>query len=274
MGVPAVPITGNVSRDTAAINDALARDDEIRLAGHYRVDDTLEVAHRDRVRISGSAIVEPVSAGKPVFRFLNVRSCYLDGLHVDGAWRSGVTAIELRGSLFGNVRMTADRVALGADVVSEGAAEQNSAFNEIDLVIYNGIRGMRFSAEGGLRTANNQIRRLVWWGTHSVPSVGMDFEKLSDNNTTHFAYLRIEKPGSTGAVFNSTSPSSDVEVYENHMDRVIFESGQVGNIGLEANRGHDPFRTNITARLSGSSLPQMQVAADANVDFFHNSYLG
>jgi hypothetical protein len=211
-----------------------------------------------------------------MLRFLNVNACGLsDSLFFDGAWAPGIIGLQLIGSLQGNFSFRGDRLAHGVDVRATGPATQNSALNDLQISIANGIRGMTFEGDGTHFASDNRVRRLDWWGVSGSPSIGVDFAAYADNNTLDHGYLRLNSPGSVGIVYNSSSPLEDTQVYEDHLNCIV-ESDIPGTVAIQGNRTYGAsgaWTSFVRVRLSGSQPPAIQLAPDSDIRLV-NSNLG
>lgn len=236
--------------------------------GSYLVSRTLTVS-KNRIRIDGVGTLTANLVDNPILRLVNVRDCSIgSGLFFDGQWNRNVTAVQLVGSMLGDYKVRADRVTIGVDVTAtqHAGATQNSALNELDVVIYNSIVGIRFSGDEHHVSSDNLIRQLVWWGVGSKPSVGSDFVAHCDNNVTEHSYLYLNNSASVGISVNSSAPSHDVGVYENHGSWIVESS--TGGVAVRGNRTSGSlgqWTTFMKLRLSGPKPPRLQIAPSCDI---------
>lgn len=274
-----VRATGVSATDTTAIQAAITANPGKRIwvDGDVTLNATITISTH-RTRLVGTGTWTAGFTGGPMVR---VQNCdYVecgDGIFFDGNWQSGVSALELRGALLGAFRVRGDRLPLGINVdCANAAATQNSALNELWLMVRNGLRGIVFTGKSGQHASNNRVRLIDWWGATTAVSVGMDFAAYADNNYTDRAYLNLGFAGSTGVVVNSQSPASDVEVYENHGDFIV-EATTTGCVALDGNRTWQTvgtWPTFMRLRTSGSSTPTVDRAANSDIVLINSNLNG
>lgn len=278
---PLVPVylTGTGSVDTPRIQAAITANPgkTIFLKGDTTLTATLTVSTA-RTTIDGDGTLTAGFTGGAMVRFLNCDYNRVgDGLFFDGNWQSGVTAVELMGAVLGSFRIRGDRLPVGISLdCANVSATQNSALNELWLMVRNGLKGMVFKGKSGQYASNNRVRLLDWWGAGSSASTGVEFVAYTDNNYFDRAYLHLGFAGSVGVDVNTQAPTSDVEVYENHGDFII--EGSVS--GTTAIRGRRTWQTVglwpslMRVRLSGSSTPALDIAADSDVQLVDTNMNG
>lgn len=260
--------------DSSAIQSALADGRVVMLDGTYKVNSTLLV-NRDRTIIAGQGkLISGVSNG-PMLRLLNVSECEVaTSLFFDGAWTTGTVGIEVRGGVRNKLGLHGDRLPVGMQFICTvaGSATQNSSGNAFDIVIANGIRGITFEGDGTYYASNN-TGRIIWSGAGSTVSTGIDFIAYADNNRFTEAYLNLNYAGSIGVVYNSSSPSSDVRVYENHFDNLVTEAEITGTTSITGNRTWQSpgmFPSRVTLRPSGNHPPTLNVASTCDIQFINS----
>lgn len=264
---PTVPVyVSSTAAVQKAINDNPGR--ALWLHGDLTLTSTLTIT-ASQTRLDGDANLTAGFSGGPMVRVLNADYCGVGGgLFFDGNWQSGVAAVELMGAVLGEFHVTGDRLPIGINLdCANAAATQNSALNDLWLTVRNGVKGIVFTGKSGQYASNNRIHDINWWGASSVVATGIDFAAYSDNNTIDHGYLHLGFAGSVGVVYNSQSPASDLEVYENH-GRLIVESTVAGTTAVKGNRTWQSvgqWPSFLQLRTSGSQTPIVDIGATSDI---------
>lgn len=262
--------------DQVQINAAIAAlpsvGGTVLLSGPLSINDSI-VCGKTSVTLDGEgAVLSATSAmaNKPMLRILNADYCTVSpGLFFLGNWVNGCSAIDIVGSVGSDINLRGDQLWYGIKAIATSAAgaNRNVAMTNFDIVIRNGVNGMLFQGDNTYFASNNYINRIAWWGAGSVAGVGMDFVAYADNNNTRNAFLDLTKAATIGVRFNSSAPTSEVGVYENHWDGII-QAEVGGTIAFKGNRTDassyiGPAR--LTCRLAGATPPSNSIAADCQL---------
>lgn len=266
----------SAAADTALIQAALDSNPGCRIfvSGTYTAtvitSSTLTISH-DRTILDGDVTLTPNFTGGPIVRVLNASYCRVtSGLFFDGNWQTNAVGLELMGALLGKFDLRGDRLPVGVNLdCANAAATQNSALNEIGLIVRNGVKGIAFKGKTGQYASNNTITRMEWWGAGTVISTGVEFNSYCDNNIfTGFTYLVMNFAGSVGVVYNSATPGSDMQVYENHFANLIVEADVVGATSIQGNRTQGSlgqWPSFVRLRTSGAQAITQSIGATSDV---------
>lgn len=274
-----VVTTGTGAADTAAIQAAITANPgkRIRIAGTATTLTATILIQNDSTELYFDAKATAGFTGGPMVRVLNASYCKVIAKFFDGNWQANVSGIQLMGALLGEFRLIGDRLPVGIDLdCSNAAATQNSALNTLSLTVRNGIKAFHFLGKAGQFASDNTIEHMAWWGASSTQSTGLDFEAYCDNNKVTNAYIVLTASGHIGAVYNSNTPASDMQVYENHFDGII-ESDVAGTTAIKGNRTYQAvgqFPTYIRLRSSGSNTPANSIASNSDVVFVNSNLNG
>jgi hypothetical protein len=239
-------------------------------AGTYLISSTVAAIGASNVLLQGQGVLLNNVSNAPMIRFRNSSYCgTAPTLQWIGQWRSNSIALELDGSLYGDFAVRGDQWPNGIKAFTSASATQNTAFNDITLDIANGINGIIFRGDGTHFASNNRINRFTWGSAGSGAPIGIDFQQYADTNLCRWAYISLNVAGAIGVIYNSATPASDVQVYENHFEELILEGYQTGTIGIKGNRTTSPGARSsfVRYRLSGSSLPTHNIGATSDIVF-------
>jgi len=273
-------VTASGGDITTAVNNALSAAGaygHVRIIGDGVLSDSLVVQHDGQVLDGLGTLSVSGMTNKPMLKVLNCSYFEVgDGLFFDPNWASGVTAIQVVGGLLGKIRLLGDRLPVGLDFdCSLAAATQNSALNEAWVTIRNGVAGMRFKGKAGQYASNNRIHVFNWWGAGSVVSTGVDYVQYCDNNTVG-GYINLNSAGSIGMIYNSSSPSTDVGVYENHFDGIV-DATVASTTALKGNRTYGSlgqYPAFVRLRIGGGNGAAVDIAADSDIILYRSNLDG
>lgn len=186
----------------------------------------------------------------------------VDNFFIDCAYISGASGIKLDGVLFSRMsRIQGDRVMTGGGALlhflCSSSATQNCGANVVQDV--HGLNVACLIAFDGFSSpsrvaSNNLIVYARANGLGNQVSKIIDFKKFSDSNVFLAADLGVFFAGSAGVVFNSDTPGSDMEVYQNIFYQLIVDQDVASTDSIVCNRTF-PGYPNYARLIAGGNNP-------------------
>jgi hypothetical protein len=241
--------------------------------GTFLINSTIQVYSANNVKFDGPGTLSNGVSSAPMVRFRNSAYCATSRTLVwIGNWASGSTGLELDGCLYGDFWIRGDEWPTGMNVVTSGSATQNSAYNDLSVNIANAINPMVFEGSGTYFASDNRIGS-VQAGLATGSGIGVNFSQYADTNKFKWVSISLNTSGQQGVVYNSSSPSSDVGVYENDFDFLLLQGSTSGTTGITGNTCSAPELRHsfVRYRLGGGSPPSNSIGSLSGIQLVNSS---
>jgi len=257
---------------SAVLNNVLAAGATVLVApGTYPITSMVMINYSG-IQLKGSGYTTVLSMGvnsTAIVQALNVWNIAIENLKFDGNWGTGIVGLLLDGVIYSHFsNMWFDECYTSIQVLADGSATQNSGYNLFEHTIIENTRyGITFDGTLATRyvTLNTFVDTRIG-GLYTLASGLITFIKAADNNIFYDTYLDIACDGSVGVTYNSASPTTDQEVYENHFNRLCVTGYGAGTLyAIHANRCSDYRVSYVELRTAGTNTPYVDLEADSYV---------